>query len=77
MRMIRDLLYQIYTFFNQLVLEVQLFFYFQTHTMQDLENRLVELGCTKTVSRTARIYTTSNGVGKIVVTDHDIWINPK
>ena len=77
MDLIRLLFRSIVAFYDLLFLRIQLSFYFQTHTVQDLEERLMDLGCKRTVSHAGRIYTTANGVGHIVVTDREIWINPK
>ncbi len=54
-----------------------LFLYFRKHTLHDLEMKLISLGCRKVNAGQTRIYTTSNGIGKIVITDKEIWINPQ
>jgi hypothetical protein len=62
---------------NAVILKIQLFFYFRKHTLRDLEENLICLGCRKVNAGQTRIYTTSNGVGKIVITDKEISINPQ
>ena len=49
----------------------------RNHTVKDLEYRLIELGCTKVNTRNSIIFTTPNKVGKIVIDDKYVWINPK
>jgi hypothetical protein len=70
------MLREIHTFFNKLLLTIQFWFWRKSHTMQDFESRLVELGCTKVSTRNSIIFTTANGKGKIEVTDDEVIINP-
>jgi hypothetical protein len=64
-------------FFNKLFLTIQFWFWYRNHTLEDLETRLLELGCTRVYTRDSIIFTTPNKKGKIVITENDIWINPK
>ena len=48
----------------------------EKHGVQGVEDKLMELGCTKIVTRTSRIYTTPTQ-GKIEFTEDEIIINPK
>jgi len=70
------MLYKIYTFFNKLLLTLQFRVWRKSHTMQDFESRMIELGCSKVCTRDSVIFTTPNGLGKIEVTDSEIIINP-
>lgn len=68
-------LYEIYTFFNKLLLEIQIRIWFKNHTILDFEKRMIELGCTKVNTRHSVIFTTSNKLGKIEITENEIIIN--
>lgn len=68
--------YLLYTWLNKIFLEIQLRLWFKEHSIEELEDRLIGLGCKKVVSRDAHIFHTPNGKGRIVITDTDIWINP-
>jgi hypothetical protein len=74
------MIYEIYTFFNKLILSIQFSIWQRTHTIKDLENNLIAMGCTRVSTRDSIIFTTpeKNGRrGKIVITDGELVINPK
>ena len=73
----KNIVLAIYTFFNKKLLTYQFHAWLKSNTTQDLEDKLMKLGCTKTNTRNSVIFTTPNKKGKIVIDDKYVWINPK
>jgi hypothetical protein len=66
-----------WTYFNKIILDFQFAKWIKTHSIEDLEKRLLKMGCTSVHAHDSTIFTTPNRKGKIVITEDEIIINPR